>query len=267
MDNRVQQRPDPIALVEKYGSLTTMRTVPQDATDRQAIGDDLWSGIFLRFEHGLSSSDKELWRSTPATWRDSPKHRPLVNAFDDFLLGQVQQWGWRTLMCRGMLVRLADWEEHSPERLLRLGEALQLRSQVFRGEERAPIDGKDLYQFKEKVFPELRILFRKAATFFGPRRERPSSLEIANWMKREVEDARRSFSFLWANLAQLHGFLAGLDQEDPDIAGRLRTGTMRPKEFIYRWLAATHRREVEVVRQMISRRETHRRARRSFLKV
>ena len=267
MDDSIKQRLEPVALAKKYGSLIMMRTVPDNAADRQAIGNDLWSGILLRFEQSLSASDKKLWQSMGPTWRDSPECRRLINTFDNFVLGQFQHWGWRLLMSRGILMRLADWEEHSPERFRRLGEALQFNSQVWRSEARAPIDGGQLYEFKEKVFPELKILLRKVASVFGSRATSPSSLEIANWMEQEIEDSPKDFRFLWANLSQLHGFVAGIDRDDTTFAARLKAGAITPKEFIYRWLATTHRRDVEVVRQIISNRKRPRSARRSFLKV
>src|SRR5205809_3839241 len=78
--------------------LLLMSAPPDDAIERQVIGNELWVGLVLRFEQTLSEEDLALWRNPPSNVSTFPEHLRVVNLFDEFLLRQFAEWGWRMFM-------------------------------------------------------------------------------------------------------------------------------------------------------------------------
>jgi len=114
-------------------SLVSLTRPPLDPLKREEIGEQIWIGIHLRFQQSLSDDDRALWSRPPERPEESREHLRLLRAFDEFLLGQFAEFGWRLLMSVGVLHRVSEWEKHAPDLLSRLGKQLELRSMVLRG--------------------------------------------------------------------------------------------------------------------------------------
>jgi hypothetical protein len=237
--------------------LALMTRPPADPLVREGIGNQVWAGIVLRFESTLSERDKHLWHAPPADPGKSAEHMRVLHMFDDFLLSQFAEWGWRMFMSPGVIQRLTEWEKHSPAMLERLGRELALRSRVLRGEKAAPL-AEDIENFADSAIEELQRLLRRQRDKFGAKTRAPSCREVSAWMKSEIESRPMEFPFLLGNLAQLCGWVETLPAKNPDAGRTLRRGDLRARGFFYAWYAACSNRSPRDVRNLISRLRTRR---------
>ena len=212
----------------------------------------MWEGLILQFERRLSERDLALWKNPPSNISTFPEHRRIVDLFDDYILGQFAEWGWRLLMSRGALQRLAEWEKHSPHLLRRLGAELELKSKTFRGEKQARLP-EDIEKFADGAIEELSRLLRLQRDEFGQRATARCE-RIAEWMKAEVEARPEEFPFLYHQRAQLHAFVAGLPRSNSTMARRVERGDFRPQGFFYQWYAVFTNRSPKDVENLISER-------------
>ena len=229
--------------------LAIMKMPPVDSADRENLGQQVWTGLCLRFESELSEQDVKLWRNPPQPdEKISGDHLRLMNAFDAFLLERVRDLGWRLMMSAGFIQRLAVWEMHSPHLLKRLGNELELKSKIYRGEAKAPINLSK--QFIDGISEDLDRLLTRMRTRFGARRL-PSCADLALAMKAEIETQAPQFPWLYAERGQLHQYVEELNLRNPDDAYRLRSGDMRGREFFKKWYATSTHRKAGALRQAL----------------
>lgn len=239
--------------------LVLMTRPPDDPMLREEIGGQVWAAILMRFEKGLSEQDRTLWHNPPERVKESPGHLRVMHAFDDFLLGQFAEWGWRLLMSVGVLQRISEWEKHNTALLDRLGKQLALRSNVLHGENCAPFP-EDIDVFADGAIEELGRLLRLQVENFRDSRRGVSCKTMAAWMQAEIEAKPKEFPLLQANLAQLHGFVHNLPRRDAMAARTLRRGDMRPRGFFLLWFARCSNRSMKDVQNEISGRRAQRRS-------
>lgn len=231
--------------------LVLMVRPPTDPMEREVIGNQIWAGILMRFEDGLSEQDKALWHNPPTGPAISPAHLRVMHMFDGFLLNEIYQHGPKMFFCVGLLQRLFQWAQHNPELLGRLGEELEHHSLTFLGQERARLPH-DLDKFADKAIPELDRLLRKQRDHFGCRTT-PTCEEIATWTKAEIRAFPGQYDCLSANLAQLVGWMETVGDYNPSAARRLRRGTLRASTFFYLWYSDVSKRSLKDVKNQISR--------------
>jgi hypothetical protein len=237
--------------------LVLMTRPPDDPILRERIGAEMWTGVCLRFESALSEQDKRLWADPPPDPAKSPEYMRVMHMFDNFLLSQFSEWGWRLLMSRGALHRLSEWEIYSPAMLDRLESELALRSRVLRGEKSAPF-AEDIVKFMDGdngdngAIAELQRLLRRQRDEFGARSRAPSCGEIAEWIKEEVKSHLEHYPLLSGNLAQLVSWVENLPAKNRDAAQTLRRGDMRAPGLFYSWYAACSNRSEKHVRDTMS---------------
>jgi len=239
-------------------SLGAMTRPPEDAKERDSIGQQIWMGVVLRFEHSLSESDLSLWQKPPTKVADSPEHLRLLRSFDNFLLDLFADWGWRMLMSVAVLHRISEWEKHSPHLLERLGRQLALRSRVLRGEKSSPFE-QDMVELADKLTEELDRLLRLCREENRNRRLSISCQEIAEWMDATIRKRPLEFEVLRGNRAQLYGFVHMLPLREKAAAEALRRGDLRAKAFFLLWYARTHNRSLKDVKNEFSKRRSERR--------
>jgi hypothetical protein len=239
---------------QKAPQLATMAGPPVDQEEWVRIGDELWVGLVMRFQQSIPERDALLFRNAPQDVSNSAQHLRVLNAFDEFLLGQFAEWGWRMFLSRDIVKRMAQWEIHSPDLCRRLGEMLEVKSRVFRGERSAPFpDGIEV--FADEAIQELTRLLRIQRDEFA-QRSVVSCARIAEWMKLTVEARPSEFPLLHAQLGQLQGFVETLPKRNPAAARSLEHGDMRPEGFFYQWYAACTNRSTKDVKNRISSRRS-----------
>jgi hypothetical protein len=234
--------------------LALISAPPQDLMLCDRMGQELWEGLILIFERRLSERDLALWKNPPANITAFPEHRRIVDLFDDYILHEFGEWGWRLLMSRGALQRLAEWEKHSPHLLRRLGEELELKSKILREEKQAPLP-QGVEEFADAAIEELGRLLRLQRDEFG---QRPTArcARIAEWMKAEVEKRPSEFYFLHQHRAQLHAFVESLPRRNATTARRVERGDLRAPAFFYPWYATfTNRSPKDIENQISARRK------------
>src|SRR5258708_6563319 len=107
-----------IEVKERPQQLAMMLTPPADPVERDRIGEELWTGLILRFEQGLSPQDLALWKNPPQDAGTSREHLRILHSFDDFLLHRFADWGFRLLWSPSAQRRIAQWEIHNMPELL-----------------------------------------------------------------------------------------------------------------------------------------------------
>jgi len=241
---------------KKSLQLAVMPGPPADREEWDRIGDELWVGLVLRFHETISERDSLLFRNPPKDVSNSPEHLRVLNAFDEFLLAQFAEWGWRMWMSRDIVKRMAQWEIYRPDLCRRLGEMWEIKSKVFRGEKVAPFP-EDIEVFADGAIQELGRLLRIQRDEFA---QRPvvRCERIAEWMRLTIADRSSEFPLLRAQLEQLHGFVATLPQRNPAAARSLERSDIRPEGFFYQWYAACTNRSTKDVKNRISSRRTPR---------
>jgi len=245
------------ARLDNQFPLVSMTRPPSDPLERDKIGKQVWTGIGLLFVMSLSDRDRSLWANPPTRPEESPEHLRLLHAFDDFLLCQFAEWGWRLLMSAEVLHRISEWEKHDPVLLERLGKELGLRSRVLRGEKCAPL-GKNIHKFADPTIKELKILLQQQLDF-GTKRKAVSCEKIALRIRSEVAAHPAKFPWLSGNLEQLCGFIQNLPKNHQRAAQKFERGDLRANSFFYLWYASCSNRSVKDVRNQISRsRAAHR---------
>jgi hypothetical protein len=237
-------------LTKTVPQLELMTAPPADPMLREQIGNDLWVALVIRFDESLSEQDRTLWRNPPPNVLPGSQHARLVDLFDEYLVRQFADRGLRLLMSLDVVRRLAQWEIHRPDLCARVGEMMELKSKVFRGEKSAQFPD-DLDVFADKAIPELGRLLRIQRDVFA---QRPiaSCERIAEWMKLTIQERPAEFPELHAHLGQLHGFVATLPRRNPDAARILERGDIRPEGFFYQWYSACTNRNAKDVRNRIS---------------
>jgi hypothetical protein len=238
--------------------LASMAKPPFDAREREAIGEQMWEAMLLRFEAGLSEKDRQLWHNPRERVEEAPEHLRLMHTFDAFLLGQFAEWGWRLLMSVHVIHRISEWEKHDPALLERLGRELALKSRVLRGEKAAPF-AEDIDVFADGAIEELGRLLRLQRENFCKIRRGVSCVTIAEWMQSEIRTRPTEFPLLKANLPQLHGFVHNLPKADGAASRSLKRGDMRARGFFLLWYAQCSNRSVKDVQNELSRRRAQRR--------
>jgi hypothetical protein len=234
-------------------SLATMIEPPINVADREEIGNQLWIALIMRYEQIASFSDVQLLSSPPATrGRD---YAVALRRFDEYILEQFGEWGWRMLMSREVMKTIARWEAEDPDRLERLGDKLALKSRIYRGEKTAPLT-EGIEGFADNVIAELKILLNMQRDEFVRRAVPAKCDRIAEWMKQRVEEHPSDFPLLRANLAQLHGYVSTLPIRNKAGAAAFERSEIRADSFFYQWFAACTNRNVKDVRNQISRRRT-----------
>jgi hypothetical protein len=244
----VKQAPPPLAMMD---------APPEDAAECDRIGNELWIGLALRYEQIAPMHDIVLLRNRPANHAKHEGYQLALKRFDEYLLNQFAEWGWRMLLSTEVIRMLARWEARHPELLERLGPALALKSRVFRGEKSAPLL-EDIETFADDAIVELKTLLRMIRDDFRKRRgPRPRCERIAEWMKLEIETRPEDFPKLYPHVGQLHGYVANyLPARNKKAASMLESGEIRPDSFFYQWYAVSTNRSVKDVRNLISRRRT-----------
>jgi hypothetical protein len=239
-------------------SLTSMTRPPSNPSEREMIGQQIWSGLLMRFESALTDRDRGLWRNPPERVEESPEHLRLMHAFDDFLLRRFADWGWRLLMSADVVHRISEWEKHAPALLERLGKEMALRSRVLRGEKPARLE-EDIDEFADAATEELSRLLRLQKERFGGARRGPTCEEISAWMQLEIKAQPALFPVLLGNLAELCYFVQSLSKHEPTAAQAMRRGDLRPKSFFLLWFARSHNRSLKDVQNELSSRRAERR--------
>jgi hypothetical protein len=254
VDQALTRQPSVVQEFAKEASppLVLMTGPPMDPMTREGIGNQIWTGILLRFEGTLSERGKNLWRNPPADPRQSPEHLRVMHMFDDFLLCQIGEQGPVLFMCVGTLQRLFVWMKHSPELLKRLGDELEHHSLVLLGKEKARLP-EDLDKFVDRTIPELERLLRMQRDHFGPSAG-ASCRDVADWMKGQLQSRPKEFPSLCGNLAQLCGWIETLAARNPVAGRRVRRGTMGAGPFFYLWYADCSKRSLKAVKNEISAR-------------
>lgn len=236
--------------------LATMAGPPPDTEECIRIGDELWCGLVMRFQEIIPERDAVLFRNPPQDVSNSAEHLRVLNAFDEFLLAQFAEWGWRMFLSRDVVKRLAQWEIHNPDLCRRLGEMLETKSLVFRGERSAPFP-QGIEKFADDAIEELGRLLRIQRDEFA-QRSVVRCERIAEWMKLTVEARSSEFPLLHAQLGQLHGFVATLPKRNSAAARSLGRGDIRPEGFFYLWYSSCTNRSTKDVKNRISNRRAHR---------
>ena len=251
-------------------SIAGILTPPVSQAQREEIGDAIWTGLCVRFQMNLSAHDLEVWKTLPEGSSDlreyiDPEHIRIVRVFDDYILRDgFGVWGWRLLMSRNALKRLAQWEIHSPELLDRLGAALEHKARVFRGEKSEPLRG-GIEEFADGAILELQSLLRLQRDEFRRRSGPPPRCErIAEWIVQEVNGRPTDFPHVYPQLGQLRDYLANyLPLHNKRAARLLEAGQIRADSLFYQWFAVTHNRNVKDVQNQLSARRTEARRRSS----
>lgn len=238
--------------------LVLLTKPPVHIVQREIIGNEIWAGILARFEATLCEKDRTLWHNPPERVEKSPQHLRLMHAFDDFVLHQFAEWGWRLLMSVQVVHRISEWEKHHPELLERLGKEMALKARVLRGEKAAPF-AEGIEQFADGAIAELTRLLHRQKEEFRSLRRRVRCEAIADWMQSEINARPAIFPLLKANLAQLHGFVHTLQKHDPTAARALQRGDMRARGFFILWYARCSNRSPRDVQNELSRRRRARR--------
>ncbi len=235
-------------------SLATMELPPTDPAEREEIGAQLYEGLCLRYEQIAPQQDVHLLRTAPANSTD----REFLMArkrFDEYLIGQFAEWGWRMLMSRAILQTLARWEALDPDLCESVGKALARKSRVYRGQKPAPFF-EGIEKFADDAIAELQTLLRLQRNEFS-RRSVPAKCDrVAEWLKVEIESRPADFPLLSANVAQLHGYVSTLPARSKKAARMLERGEIRADSLFYEWFAACTNRSVKDVRNRISSRRT-----------
>src|SRR5262250_3636607 len=107
------------ALAVKLGNLETMALPPKDAAEREQIGKELYTGLCLNYERIAPERDVYLIKTAAANCTD-PEFLAASKRFDEYILEQFAEWGWRMLMSRDIIAILARWEALAPELFRRL---------------------------------------------------------------------------------------------------------------------------------------------------
>jgi hypothetical protein len=261
MNDSQAERPSEIQQLSRETAppLATMTRPPDDPKLREAMGNSLWVGIFNRFTGTLSDSDKALWALPPQDPSQSPAHLRLLNRFDDFVVEQFHDYGWRLLMSHGALCRIAEWTKNSPERLEAMSQQLALHSRILRGESVAPFPP-DIEEFAAKAIPELGLLLRRQREEFGSRPVEATCSKIAGWMKWEIQASPDIYPTLSVELPQLLGWVETLPRRNKDAAKTLTAGDMRAPGFFYQWYSACTNRSLKDVQNKFSELRRRRRS-------
>lgn len=234
-----------------------MEAPPEDSAECERIGNELWIGLALRYAQIASEQDVELLKNCPPNDTKEEKYRLALRRFDEYLLEQFREWGWRMWLSKEVVRAVARWEARHPDLLEGLGPALVLKSRVFRGEKAAPLLT-GIETFADEVIVELKTLLRIMHDDFRKRRgPRLRCDRIAEWMKLEIEGRPQDFPKLFPHAGQLHGYVANyLPERNKKAARMLESGEIRPDSFFYQWFAVATNRSVKDVRNLISRRRT-----------
>jgi hypothetical protein len=254
MENNLKRRTSVLQEFSKERPpLALMDAPPHDPIERDRIGNEIWMGIVLRFEARLSEPEKSLLRNPPADPKQSSEYKRLVHLFDDYLLSQFADFGWKLLMSRDVLDRVAIWESERTELVERLGRELVDRSRVFRGDKSAGF-GERLEDFADKAVEQLHRLLSRLRDEFGKRNVLPTCERIAAWMKLEIESDPERYPELLAELPQLVGWVESLPSRNSQLAKTLVRCDMRAQGFFNQWYAACSHRSPRDVQNQISRR-------------
>ncbi len=245
------------AITTRPLQLAMMAAPPLDPAECEQLGEQLWIGLTQRYQQNATATDIELLRKLPDETHNA--YEQALRRFDEFILKQFAEWGWRMLLSKEIVRMLARWEAQCPERLEQLGAALALKSKVYRAEKSAPFPD-DIDKFADATIVELKSLFRKQRyEFQRARAVKPRCDRIAEWIKGEVEALPSEYPMVSAHLGQLCAYIGHyLPTRNKKAAQLLETGRTRADSFFYQWYSVSTTRNVNDVRTQISRRRTQR---------
>jgi hypothetical protein len=209
------------------------------------------------FYNALPQQKKDLFDQlkSDSACDDNVKHI-LEKEFDAFILSQAQCLGWRILLSDTILARIAKWEipaeKDGPRLFDELGKSLALHAGILRGEARRPVP-REMYGFREKTKPELKVLLRKTKLFIAANRPRGRQGwdEIIAYICRQIEGDSETFPILGGRLRGLKGFLWYLQDSYPDTPASLAERT--PADFFKEWAGWAENRDPEALRQDVSK--------------
>ena len=215
--------------------------MPPASTDEcEFLGAELWEYVLYQFQEKLSPARRELWKVLPRHIREGDqktlqahqKALRIQRAFDTHLAQQFQVWGWRLLMSRAALGRLAQWEikdthlvEMFSANLVRRAKRLQQQTGG-----RVQVSGEEILRIEKLLLPDLRTLFNKARTDFGKQIRERTNPKLAEFIQKEIEDHPEDYPHAHGNLPDLVGFILRTDNE---FAARVRSGRIRPERFLH----------------------------------
>jgi hypothetical protein len=234
--------------------LALMTQPPVDPAECIRIGEEIWTGLAIRYRQGAAPREIELLSASSLLPVHQREYQEAISRFDDYVLEQFSEWGWRLLLSREFLRIVARWEVEAPERLERLGLALAKKSKVYRREESAPLMG-GVEVFADATIAELKIILRKMRNDFHSSKVNPRCDRIADWIENEVKSHIGDYPRLYGNLGQLCSYLRDYLPTRNELAAReLEAGRMRAAGFFYMWYADATFRNRSDVENLISKR-------------
>ncbi len=205
----------------------------------------------VRFEHGLTPRERQLWDQFGLNPPEEQDKRRVVSLFDEFVIQQARVLGPRIFHVEAVVLRLAQWwdgEENGPDLLRCLGEALELGARVIRGQACLPIDDPAWYPFKREAVPELRLLRNQLRNRIASAKRFPSPPKITGLIGDLIRAATLSFPRLAENLTSLVRFL----EMYPALASDFAAGDATPTRLYDEWVAWSTNRDAESMRRRVS---------------
>jgi hypothetical protein len=244
--------------LQKRTPLQLIERPPDDAQERQQIGDELWQGTYVLFYETLTPHERTIWDNHPPTVLPHSAHARLLDRFDNFVVNECKnKWGWRLLMSRDMQRLIAHWEQRKPEMLEILGKAMTTRAKIFLGQEAAPLP-EDADLFADKAVEELGRLLNLCRDEFATR-PLVTCERIAAVMKLTIEARRGEFPKLFAEIGLLEGFITNLPRINPAAADRLEEFDVRAEGLFALFYGTAHRMSAKSMQNRLSELRTQRR--------
>jgi len=237
--------------------LQAIDRIPPDPEERRAQRKKVGKVLADLFYNALPQQKKDLVDQLKSDSVCDENVRHIIEKeFDDFILGQAHCLGWRIFLSDTILARIAKWEipaeKDGPKLSVELGKALALHAGILRGEARRPVPP-EMYGFREKTKPELKVLLRKTKLFIAVKRPRGRQGwdQIISYICREIEGDSATFPILGGRLRPLKGFLWHLQDSYPDTPAFL--GDRTPADFFKEWAGWAENRDPEALRQDVSK--------------
>jgi hypothetical protein len=236
------------AKTDRLPPIAILAEPPSDASLRAEIGEQVWSGVVLRFERTLSPEDRAKWKA------QQPEDAYLIDRFDAFLRDMILEYGAKLFWSYGGLARLAIWETNSAT-LKEVWKKFEDRARIFEGRKCAPLPP-DIAYFADVCIGELtRLLVLVKTDLFA--RPIPVTCErIAGKMLVEINARPTEFPVLWPSASLLAGFIENLPKlhfsRGDKAAAKLKTGRMQSRELFYLFYALNLNRSVKAIRNAVS---------------
>jgi hypothetical protein len=227
--------------------LMAVQKPPIDPEELHKFEREVTSRLVARFQGVLGHKEREAFEAgtLPAA---------LKGKFDEIILTEARVLGWRVLLSRPVLRRMAQWGEsvsNGPNLNKQLGEALALYTSVIHGKAKLPIDDRYWPNTKTTAMPEIRALLTQYKSAFAGRNDWPRPKEAQSWFRQRIEQPADTFRFLKSRRTSFFGYLEYI--VDSATAQRLYCGELRPVELFNKWGAWAANISEERFRQMVSR--------------